>query len=199
MQDIRFDDIDALRARISDDFGPWGEGLWFEHSALYSIAVTMLLDDIRVAPAPGRPKGSYLVREHGGKAVVFSDYFLTNTLYADPKFFRWETQIGPDQFRAQRLGDILFPSDKGILSQGAMFHYSEYGVVHACCAVDLPAPVVFADLSASEHVMRRMPPGIMNLYSNVVIAPGVNPREMRGPPVLDTVDGIRGRDRVRAK
>ncbi len=27
MQDIRFDDIDALRARISDDFGPWGEAI----------------------------------------------------------------------------------------------------------------------------------------------------------------------------
>lgn len=27
MQDIRFDDIDAIRARISDDFGPFGEAI----------------------------------------------------------------------------------------------------------------------------------------------------------------------------
>jgi len=27
MQDIRFDDIDALRARISDEFGPFGEAI----------------------------------------------------------------------------------------------------------------------------------------------------------------------------
>jgi acyl dehydratase len=38
MEEIRFDDIEALRARISDDFGPWGESVEVSQEMINTFA-----------------------------------------------------------------------------------------------------------------------------------------------------------------
>lgn len=122
-------------------------------------------------------------------------YRLSNTFYADPQFFNWDTQRGLSQFRAQPLTNVAFPASKGVLFQTRMYHYPQYGIVLSCCMFDLPAPIAFGDLSASEHIMRRMPHGITNFFSRTALAPGVDPRELPGVPVDHTIAGILGRDR----
>lgn len=182
-------------ARWQFDFGEVGEGNWFEHSWLYAYAITAELGDVAVANAPGKGAKMNRVYMHRGERVSLSDYHLTHTLYARPAFFRWETRAGLAQFGAQPLSSMLFPSDKGIMHQPTLYHYPEYGTVVACCLVDLASPVAFGDLSVSEHVLRRLPPGIFNNYAPNGVPPETDPRTITGAPVADTVDGVRGRDR----
>lgn len=176
------------------DFGNIGTGNWFEHSWLYSYAITAELGNTEVANAPGR-SDLHAVKEHAGVRVSMSDFQLTNTLYARHDFFNWDTRTGPDQFGAQPLSNVTFPSDKGLLQQITLFHYPNYGPVLACCMVDLPSPVAFADLSVSEHILRRMPHGIFNTFGSGLLPPEMDPRTVPGGPVSDTVNGVRGRDR----
>jgi type II secretory pathway pseudopilin PulG len=176
------------------DFGEVGTGAWIEHNWLYSLAITAELEEPSVANAAGK-QSPFRVREHGGQRVCPSDFVLTNTLYAMPSFFAWETQSGPAQFRAQALTSIQFPSAKGVLSQGIMYHYPRYGPQPACCVYDLPSPVAFADLSVQDLVLRRLPTGIFNIYDVNILRPGGRPQDAPGRPVVDTMRGIAGRDR----
>lgn len=176
------------------EFGSIDMHSWFDHAELYSFALTAFLEDSSVATAPGNPARPLKRYPHAGSLGSFSDYALTNTLYADAGFFRWETRDGPAQFRAQRLSDIAHPSAKGLIYATWMHHFPQYGPVPACCVVDLPSPIAFADMSASEHVMRRMPVGVFNPYTTTVVAT-VDPKTLNGIAVADTTDGIRGRDR----
>lgn len=175
-------------------FGPVGDGGWFEHRWLYSYAVTAALDDTKVANAGGRPTPAAIV-EYNGAPASMSDYMLTHTLYASPAFFSLQTRRGAEQFGAQPLSSIVFPSDKGVLMQGMMYHFSDYGPTTACCMYDLPSPIVFGDLSVSEHVVKRLPTGTFNPYASMPLPPGVNPDDVPGGAILDTINGIAGRDR----
>ncbi|MBC7836040.1 MAG: type II secretion system protein [Phycisphaerales bacterium] len=176
------------------DFGTLGEGNWFEHQSIYSIAITGYLGNTEVANCPGAPT-TYQVHTHQGQQVSLSGYELTGTLYAHPSFFRWETQIGPEQFAPQRLSDAVFPSQKGMMTQTFVYHNPKFGPTVACCAVDVPSPVVFFDLSAEELVLAQLNRGIINLYAGALLPGGMNPQELPGPPVNSTIDGLLGRDR----
>lgn len=175
-------------------FGPMGNGGWFDHSWLYSYAITAEVGDTSVANAAGKPT-PFPVVEYNGELASMSDYMLTHTLYAAPAFFSVETRQGVSQFGMQRLSSILFPSDKGILKQGIMYHFKDHGPVQACCVFDLPSPVAFGDLSVSEHVVKRMPKGVFNPYSTVLLPPGIDPDTVPGSAIMDTLNGIAGRDR----
>ncbi len=175
------------------DWGPLESGKWFDHSYLYSIAITGFLGDSTVAVAVGNPIPRPVL-VHQGVPTRMSDFFLTNTLFADPSFFNWETRGGREQMRAQRLSSILFPSDKGLLRQAWVYGVPERGNVLACCDLDIESAVSFADLSASMHVQKRMRPGIHNPYTSMIL-PDMDPRDVPGAPVADTIDGVRGRDR----
>ena len=176
------------------EFGDVGQGDWFEHSYLYSYAVLATLGDCRVARSAGNPDLEKLVT-FNGVPVSQTDFLLTNTLYAAPAFFNWQTQTGPKQFAPQAISSIATPSSKGVLWAFQTFGNPKYGRVLSCCSVDLPAPIAFADQSVSEHVMRRMPAGIINLYAGDGVAAGVDPRTLGGTPVANTVNGVLGRDR----
>ncbi len=175
------------------DFGTAGGGNWFEHVYFFSYGVTAVLGNVDVAVMPGNPR-PFKVMEHGGVPVRRGDFALTDALYADPRFFNWNTQTGPDQFVPQRLDSTSFPSAKGMLYPIRMYHHRQFGTVLTCCAVDLPAPIAFFDLSVRELIMRRLKPGMLNLYADVIYAGQADPREHPGPPVVSTVDGLRGRD-----
>ncbi len=176
------------------DFGEFGRGLWFEHQQIYSLALSDYVDDLRIMVAAKNPAPPPIL-SHTGRRVALADFLLTKSVYADAAFFRWETQTGIRQMVPQQISSVLFPSSKGLLWQPLMFHLAQHGPVVSCCTVDVPSPVSFADLSGEEVVMRRMPPGIVNLYDRTYIEPSIDPREVRGTPVADTIDGVRGRDR----
>ncbi len=81
------------------------------------------------------------------------------------------------------------------MHQWSVFHRPEFGPVLACCTVDVPTPVLFADLSVSEEIMRRMKPGFFNQYGGDNALPHLDPRTLYGVAVANTVDGVLGRDR----
>jgi len=177
------------------DVGRGNESI-FRHGSYYSYAVTSLLGDIRIANAPGNPS-PHEIREVAGVKVCQSDYDLTNTLYASPDFFDWSTQIGPEQFGPQRLISVAFPAAKGMMWQKRLFHRPDLApVIITCCTVDVETPIGFFDHSVAQMKMRRMPPGIFNIYDNAVwISPSIDPSTASGPPVADTKRGTQGRDR----
>lgn len=181
--------------RWSFDFGEAGYGNWFDHRYLFTIAISGFLESHEVAIGPGARDGEERVKTHAGQRVVYGDYSVTNTLYADPRFFRWETQTGLAQFGAQPLSSIAHPASKGLVYASALHHYPQYGVVPSCCLFDIPAPIAFGDLSASEHIMRRMPSGMVNLYARTLLGVNQDPTSTPGIPVADTFGGVEGRDR----
>lgn len=131
------------------DFGSYGRGVWFEHQQMYSLALSDYMSDLRAMVAAGNVNPP-AVLEHAGKPVRFSDFLLTKCLYADTAFFRWETQVGSPQMVAQEFSSTVFPSSKGLLWLPVLHHFSQFGHVVSCCTVDLPSPIVFADLSGQE-------------------------------------------------
>lgn len=181
--------------RWSFDFGEAGYGNWFDHSYLFTIAISGFLESPEVAIAPGARDADERLKVHGGQRVAYGYYSATNALYADPRFFQWETQAGLPQFGAQALSSIAHPASKGIVYASALHHYPQYGVVPCCCLFDLPTPIAFGDLSASEHIMRRMPPGMVNLFARTLFGANQDPTTTPGIPVADTFGGLEGRDR----
>ncbi len=167
---------------------------WFNHANRYSLVLASYVGTWRDMIAPGNPE-IYPHEKHGGVEVARSDYYLTNTMYASPSFFNWNTLVGPSQFAGQHLGSVAFPSAKGMLWQNLLFHVPGVGTAVACCLADVATPIAFCDGSVSEMVMRRMPPGIINPFAGALIPPDMDPREIHGSPVSDTIDGIMGRDR----
>lgn len=176
------------------DFGTVGDGIWFDHAFLYSLALTPLLGDTGVAAAPGNPT-PYPAVTHRGVVMCRSDFMLTYTLYAEPAFFNWDTQRGLSQFGAQRLSRIAFPSDKGLLWPPILYCYPQYGRVPGCCQADLKTPIAFADTSVSSHVMKSLRPGIVNLFAHDHVIFNIDPRTVQGGFVASTIDGVLGRDR----
>ncbi|QOJ00245.1 MAG: type II secretion system protein [Phycisphaeraceae bacterium] len=177
---------------MSFDFGP-ARAEWFSHSALYSFAVIPYLGTWRVAVPPGAPEPEKFW-EHGGTLVTDSAYRLSWTLYARPEFFDSDTTAGKSQHGTQRLSAVLFPSDKGLMHQYMIYHRPEFGPTFACCIVDIPTPVAFADHSVSEHILRRMIPGVFIPSVNTTL-PITDIRTLDGAPIDQTRHGVRGRDR----
>lgn len=182
------------RRRWVFDFGTVGEGYWFDHRWLYAYAITGHMGNTQVAIAPGNTNPRPPVT-HRGVTMSRSDFDLTSTLYADPAFFNWKTQVGLSQFGAQRLSRIAFPSAKGILWPPILYHYTGYGPVVGCCEADLKTPIVFGDSSVASHVAKGLNGGIVNLYGVYHILSGLDPREMRIGGCDSTIDGVLGRDR----
>jgi prepilin-type N-terminal cleavage/methylation domain-containing protein len=167
---------------------------WFQHHSGYSLVLASYVGTWRDLIAPGNPR-EYPVAVHRGVEVSRTDYHLTNTLYASPAFFDWETMAGPSQFAAQRLSLTAFPSSKGLIYQQWVFHHPGVSAAAACCMADVPTPIAFFDGSVSELVMRRMIPGVINPYAGAMIPPEADPRTVDGSPVSNTRQGLLGRDR----
>lgn len=176
------------------DFGEVPHGNWFDHKWLYSYMITGFLGTVDVASAPRRPGGPRALGEHQGQTVCLSDYVLTSSLYASPEFWNWKTQKGATQFGVQLLDSVVYPSNKGMMMQMWIWHMSEYsGFTWSCCEFDVPSPVVMFDLSVPELILRRLPRGMWNLFE-VNTSDPPEPTRAPGMPVVNTIDGTRGRD-----
>ena len=102
-----------------------------------------------------------------------SRHLLTNTVYADPIFWREQTPYDKEYFRGMREADLAYPSQKGILIYLG-------GMVDNNRLVEI---VTFGDGHGEVVHESELNPG--------VIRGGVN---FSGSPVYTTVDGVEGRD-----
>lgn len=169
----------------------WGNvpGFWFLHTSIYQVALDERLP-AEVVFAPGRmADGSSLDR------IFRPDYFLSEVFYADPVYWNRFTQQGPSQWAGQRLHAVRFPSDKGFIYQGVRHDATASGApAMACCTPDLPpAAVLWSDLSAEALVIGTLAPGEPNFFHHST--PGYGSLTQNGAPVVQTRDGILGRDR----
>jgi prepilin-type N-terminal cleavage/methylation domain-containing protein len=82
----------------------------------------------RVLMAPGRPLPTRWSADYnGGASSLNADYSLSDSFFADPAYWRYGGDRGPHQWRAQRFGDVLFPSQKGMLWQRTVWHIPRLG------------------------------------------------------------------------
>lgn len=115
---------------------------------------------------------------------VWTGYYYASACLADPLFWNPLTRTGPEQWRATRGAEVLFPSSKGL------FFIQGHGTVRVSRRVPGLDEVGFVDGSA------------MALHEHQLTAPYFNgegfwpgTRFGNGIHVLHTIDGVRGRDR----
>ncbi len=166
-------------------------GFWFNnadypHARFDPLPAREALRDPR---APGLRDDSMV-----GPMRYFSDYKLTDSLFAEPRYWDRNTQRGPEQWTPQRLSSITFPSSKGFAKQILVYDVPGFADGYpGCCVEGVLAPVLWADLSSSDLVhadLREAVPnfwhhghaGLMNLWS-------------RGVPIDSTKKGVLGLDR----
>jgi prepilin-type N-terminal cleavage/methylation domain-containing protein len=176
------------------DVGSAGSGFWFDHAYLYGLEILAQLESPAVGIAPGN-KSPHREVQFRGRLTRIADYWITNTLYATPSFFSWETQTGVEQFRPQQLSSVSFPASKGMMWAPYTFSHPGASAVLSCCGFDVESPITFFDMSGGMHSMKAMKPGILNLFESVVIPPDVDPRSIPGTPVANTPLGVHGLDR----
>ncbi|MFG0243312.1 MAG: hypothetical protein ACF8R9_11060 [Phycisphaerales bacterium JB054] len=129
-----------------------------------------------------------------GPMRYFSDYKLADCLYATPRYWDRDTQTGVDQWKAQRIDTIAFPSDKGFAKQMMVYHVEGHrGGYPACCVQEVDSAVLWADLSGTNEVQASLRPGVPNFWYH-----GHDGRVSiwaQGVPIDATQDGVLGRDR----
>jgi hypothetical protein len=181
-------------APLALDESTAGSGLWFDHAYLYGLEILAQLESPTLGIAPGNRSPHREVRFRG-RTTRIPDFWLTNTLYAAPAFFAWETQSGVEQFRPQALSSVSFPASKGMMWAPYTFSNPGAPAVLSCCSFDVESPVTFFDISGNMLNMKTMKSGMMNLFESVVISPHADPRTMPGVPVANTHLGVFGLDR----
>jgi prepilin-type N-terminal cleavage/methylation domain-containing protein len=120
---------------------------------------------------------------HAGSG--WSSYWYSLAFQADPAFWKYETRIGPEQWRATRLSEVVFPSQKAVLF-GSRF-WNGFGKVKGDKSEALLA---FCDASAAVIPERNLVVGYLN-------GTGTWPGStlVTWYPGMVTIDGVRGRDR----
>lgn len=185
-----------------DDTGPlsyyetrWGSvgNFWFYHTVFYQIALDATIGALppEVIFAPGRNGETSEV-----DAIFGPSYIISQTFYADPVYWNRFTQIAPDQWHAQRLSAVRFPSGKGFAYQHARPDLPSSGIlpVMACCTPDMPpTAILWADLSAQTAVIGSFRLGEPNFYHHS--GTGYGSYNQDGAPIVNTRDGVHGLDR----
>ncbi|MBZ0171029.1 MAG: hypothetical protein K8E66_01485, partial [Phycisphaerales bacterium] len=106
------------------------------------------------------------------------------------------TQRAPEQWAPQPLHRVGHPSGKGMMYQVARYDIltPQASPSMACCTADLPpTAVLWADLSAETFVIGTLKTGEPNYFHHS--GPGYGSYNETGPPILNTKDGVLGRDR----
>ena len=167
-------------------------GGWFDHSALYHLAFSPLLP-WGVNRAPGAPNNLPSVTIDGVRSAYYTDFRLSDSFYAEPSYWEFGRQRGPEQWGAQRLISVAFPSRKALLWQTRSFPGPGGGVELGFLG-NVPGAILWADQSASEEVLRKLREGgPVNHFHPGIGSPA--PADARGLPVRDTEHGILGVDR----
>ena len=170
----------------------WGNvpGWWFLQTGLYQLALDEPLPaEIVFAPAHAEPATEW---EH----LFQPSYFISESFYADRAYWNRFTQEGPSQWAGQRFDLVAFPSAKGLMVQTSRpdLQTQTGGPSIACCSDDLPpTAVLWSDLSAQTLVVGSLIPGEPNFYHHG--GSGFGSYLNDGSPIMNTKDGIFGRDR----
>ncbi len=116
----------------------------------------------------------------GNWAYEFSASFL-----ARPEFWNRETREGVNQLGPTRLGEVLYPSRKGIFVVSADLPGSDYQARQ----LDRRWRIGFVDTSARSVLQRDLNPGYATGEGDYGSGGGTI-----GFPVTHTIDGVRGSD-----
>lgn len=162
-------------------------GGWFSNSADYHNVMTGYLPSRVLLDATRRGSKDNARRD--------SDFLLTEVLYAVPEYWNPDTQFGVSQWAAMPMSRIEHPSAKGLVWQATTFDVEGWPNGHmTCCNGKVESAVGWADLSASRHVLQDLLPGVANIYHEGSSFSGWI-RPTGGMSVVNTRDGVRGRDR----
>lgn len=132
--------------------------------------------------------------EHeGGTWPLYTPYHYACAFIADPRYWSPTTRRGPDQFTSTQFSQVLYPSAKSLVIESWPFMHdiSESGGRSRSASRGLP--VVFTD-GAARIISGS---GWLNGYEKgdgyeFVSDGAIHYNDM--PPLLHTIDGIRGRD-----
>lgn len=172
--------------------GPWEEvstpngqriqGAWFANGVFFYLPLDF--ENPEVLSAPDAPLERRIV-----------DYKVADAYYAAPEYWNRRTQRGPQQWRAQRIADTQFPSQKGFMRQFTVYTVNgrEASGFPACCTGNLRAAVLWADLSATDENQSLLRNGEPNFWHHGLS--GALPLWANGVPVENTLNGIQGIDR----
>ncbi len=167
-------------------------GHWFNNAQFFHLALNPPPPAEAIRDPANPRRTSFEV--HGVNTSAFSDFSIAECFYADPAFYQRATQVGPQQWAAQRLTSVQFPSQKGFLKQQTV--YDRPGVVAgypACCYAGVRSAVVWADLAATIEAQGELRIGAPNFWHHGL--PGALPFWAHGAPIDSTIDGVRGTDR----
>jgi len=180
----------ADQPEVIEDFsGGRIRGGWFSNDCWSWLAADPTLTR-EVLWAPGHPPHN----ESYGPVPIVSNYLMSSAFFARPEYWNPRTQIGPEQWGAQRINDVAFPSDKGMFLQVTTYSVPGFPTGHpACCYSNLPAAVVWCDLSAGTIAGTTLNVGAANPWHH--LAERGSPAWAGGLPILHTLNGTAGRDR----
>ncbi len=120
-------------------------------------------------------------------ATSTTSYFYSAAMIADPRYWNADTRTGPEQLRATRTSEVVFPSSKALLVD---FSEAGHTMVLPGQSLDRPITMALADASVRRvPIERNLPPlplgdggiGLQSLFPF-------------GAYAMHTVDGVRGRD-----
>jgi len=172
--------------------GRRGRGFWFDHQADYHFALSPAMNANVLHALPGRQHTPVVIA--GVPTHVTSDYWLTETLYAEPSFWDRFTQRGPEQWKPQRLVDIRFPSSKGLVYQVYAYGLPKHYYMQQIPQFDGEVgAVAWADASADNVVQSQLRPGEPNFWDHYALPPATYLDN--GWAIRRTKHGIFGRDR----
>lgn len=127
---------------------------------------------------PHRPAD--LVYETRPELSPVTSIWYSSSFAADPAFWRDTTRTGPNQWRATKLSEVQFPSQKAVLFANEAWRQSRRKI----------APLGFMDASAEGVPEASLKGGYP---SGTGDWPGSG---LAGPvPGMVTIDGVHGRDR----
>lgn len=162
------------------------EGAWMTHHRSFFAGLDLQLpEEVRYASGYDEDDAEW----HRG------DYELTLALYADPSFFRPDSQDGPSQWRPVNTALVRATSDKGMIRQRMVWSVQDGADPRSAnpLAANITGAVAWFDGSASQERQRLMPVGCPNGWR--VFNPSDSMNDP-GIPVTETVRGVDGRDRV---
>lgn len=189
--------VEWLEAEVG---GVTMRGAWFTNGrqGLYALTPPPPAGVLR---APGAPDVEAIIVD-GEPTSHFIDYKIADCFYAIPTYWHDDDrQRGPDQWKAQAISDVRYPSDKGFMFQDVVYDprsMNAQGRDSLGSFRERKVPVIWGDMSGSYERVWSLRKGVLNRFLH---SPGIrqlvlNPHMLDGgPPIDNTEDGIAGRDR----
>jgi len=148
------------------------------------------LEETQICPGSDEYKEAFrgdleaYLKQYSPTYTLPSDYWLSWTLFSDPKYWQPGTdRKNPALLRGVRQAEVLFPSDKGAMVEARVYHLSRVDEPNLVPSLEHnppdngPYPTIFVD-------------GHLQIYRLSEMQPGYK----KSPPILGTLNGVRGRD-----